>query len=375
MKKTTFFRKGLALLLVLVLILGMMPTSALAANSAIKNFYATEIFGYEGKLYVTVKDDVPMRDYPVNTGDVLEYLPKGYPIEALGMYRTNKNTKWILVDTPDHDEAWIFIDNLESHQHSFIDLGYLGYDFRFCDECGHIQATHLDSYTVDYDSAHIALAALSLAPVIGNGFDFIDGLLCLVEGDEVGALMSFSSMIPIVGYGGNAAKVADQARTLKVGAEIPVNSTNGYTILATRTAENTVEITQKPDYAKLKKQMNNRYEQTGDQRFYNYPGEQDVAGHHIVAANAPDAATARSILNKVGIGINDWENGVYLCSKSATCLGGTIHAGGHSSAYYQEVNERLLKAYNNANDANKLDAVKSALDDIARDLMSGKLEL
>jgi RHS repeat-associated protein len=67
------------------------------------------------------------------------------------------------------------------------------------------------------------------------------------------------------------------------------------------------------------------------------------AAHHIVAAAAPEAAAARSVLQRFGIGLNDPVNGVFLpASRVAPNAGAAaVHSGVHTSAYYQAVNEAL----------------------------------
>jgi hypothetical protein len=81
------------------------------------------------------------------------------------------------------------------------------------------------------------------------------------------------------------------------------------------------------------------------------------------------------ILQEVGIGINDVENGVFLCMKKSACTG-TIHSGRHSAEYYKTVNEILEKAYDSGTDiASKRSAVEKALEEIANKLREGKLSL
>lgn len=70
--------------------------------------------------------------------------------------------------------------------------------------------------------------------------------------------------------------------------------------------------------------------------------------HHIVAGKASAAAKARAVLRRFGIKINDPVNGVYLpgskAAQAAAASSATVHAGGHSSAYYEFVNEMLEAA-------------------------------
>jgi hypothetical protein len=58
-----------------------------------------------------------------------------------------------------------------------------------------------------------------------------------------------------------------------------------------------------------------------------------AAAHHLVPGGAKAAGPAREVLGKFGIGINDAANGVFL--------GGSVHSGIHTNAYYETVNELL----------------------------------
>jgi RHS repeat-associated protein len=60
------------------------------------------------------------------------------------------------------------------------------------------------------------------------------------------------------------------------------------------------------------------------------------AAHHIVAGSAQGAAAARATLQRLGIGINDAANGVFLS--------GAEHAGVHTAEYYAAVNQALSGA-------------------------------
>ncbi len=89
--------------------------------------------------------------------------------------------------------------------------------------------------------------------------------------------------------------------------------------------------------------------------------------HHIVAGGAGPAAEARTILKKFGIGINDPNNGVYLCRNTKTLCGepGAIHSKLHTKDYYNAVNNRLRLA-------NTREEAIAALRQIARELKDGK---
>lgn len=97
------------------------------------------------------------------------------------------------------------------------------------------------------------------------------------------------------------------------------------------------------------------------------PGANSAA-HHIVAVGAEAAAPARAVLEKFGVGINKAENGVFLPQAASAGTSATVHAGGHSGAYYDAVNEALAGATTR-------DEVIQVLAGIRDDLLSGKLKL
>ena len=82
----------------------------------------------------------------------------------------------------------------------------------------------------------------------------------------------------------------------------------------------------------------------------------ESAAHHIVAGSAQGAAAARATLQRLGIGINDAANGVFLR--------GAEHAGVHTAEYYGAVNRALAGATTRAE-------AERILQSIGRGLESG----
>ncbi|MEM9490683.1 MAG: AHH domain-containing protein [Myxococcota bacterium] len=68
-----------------------------------------------------------------------------------------------------------------------------------------------------------------------------------------------------------------------------------------------------------------------------------AAAHHIVAVKARRAEPARRVLQRLGIGINDAVNGVFLPATRASPnpTGAAIHSTLHTKRYYDVVNIRL----------------------------------
>jgi hypothetical protein len=90
----------------------------------------------------------------------------------------------------------------------------------------------------------------------------------------------------------------------------------------------------------------------------------NTAAHHIAAGADPRAATARGILKREGIDINDASNGVFLPvnTKNAKAPAST-HSTLHTDKYYLEVNKRLSAA--------KPGQVRVELNKIQSELLNG----
>lgn len=69
----------------------------------------------------------------------------------------------------------------------------------------------------------------------------------------------------------------------------------------------------------------------------------ETAAHHIIAGAAPAAERARAMLGRLGIGINEAANGVFLpASRTSTNVtGAAVHSTLHTNEYYARVNELL----------------------------------
>lgn len=185
-------KRMLALVLILCTITSMIvPIPAFAAEP----FSTIEVFGSKDRCYITVKENVPLRASPSNKGTVHEKLPENYPLEAEGLFHTKKGTLWLKVKS-DYDEAWMYIENVELHSCSFMNLDE--YNIKFCGVCGHIVPLTANNL-VDMEALHICLAAASFIPVIGNGFDMLDALISLAEGEYDDALVAMGAAVPIVG--------------------------------------------------------------------------------------------------------------------------------------------------------------------------------
>lgn len=100
---------------------------------------------------------------------------------------------------------------------------------------------------------------------------------------------------------------------------------------------------------------------------YKYAAEGGNAAHHIVGGGE-NSATARKVLDKYGININDPRNGILLPTAPEKLLKGTNHNGKHTDDYFDKVNRRL-------SEAKSKEQCLEILDDIKEELYKGKLAL
>ncbi|WP_164016539.1 AHH domain-containing protein [Pyxidicoccus trucidator] len=73
---------------------------------------------------------------------------------------------------------------------------------------------------------------------------------------------------------------------------------------------------------------------------------QGTDAHHIVAANAEAAGSARAVLHRFGVDIDDAANGVFLPSNSHVInpAPGSVHSTIHTNEYYSAVDFALRRA-------------------------------
>ena len=92
----------------------------------------------------------------------------------------------------------------------------------------------------------------------------------------------------------------------------------------------------------------------------------ESAAHHIVALNARGAKRSQKILARLGIGINEAANGVFLpaTKASANPTGAAVHSTLHTSAYYEKVYQALRVVKTRAD-------AESVLKGIRQDLLKG----
>lgn len=104
--------------------------------------------------------------------------------------------------------------------------------------------------------------------------------------------------------------------------------------------------------------------------FDKFAGKTGFEAHHLVGVDSrfPSSEVSQNILKKYGIDINDPMNGVLLPNNSSSLLKGTIHHGGHTKSYHDEIARRLQRATNR-------DECFQILDGIKDDLYKGRLSL
>ncbi len=94
----------------------------------------------------------------------------------------------------------------------------------------------------------------------------------------------------------------------------------------------------------------------------------NTSAHHIVGGNTPKAQRARDVLEDFDIDINSPNNGVFLANRVESPAIGALHSGGHTNAYFDKVNQRIVDAA-----AGGKIEVLNELGRIKIDLLSGAL--
>ena len=104
--------------------------------------------------------------------------------------------------------------------------------------------------------------------------------------------------------------------------------------------------------------------------FDKFAGKTSFEAHHLIGVDSrfQSSNISQGILQKFGIDINDPMNGILLPNNSNSLLKGTIHRGGHTGAYHDEVARRLQNATSKEQCLQILDGIKE-------DLYKGKLSL
>ena len=92
------------------------------------------------------------------------------------------------------------------------------------------------------------------------------------------------------------------------------------------------------------------------------------AAHHIVAGGDKRADDARKILEKWDIDVNDPSNGVFLPARKEIVSESAYHPGLHTNKYYDEINNRLIRA------SGSRESVLKELDKIRNELLAGTFE-
>lgn len=147
-----------------------------------------------------------------------------------------------------------------------------------------------------------------------------------------------------------------------VGSSKPTASVTGNSSASSgsrvaRTAASTTSTTATKSVTASRRALGRALEKAGHTR---HPG---AAAHHIVAGNAKLAAPARKTLEKVGIGINEATNGVFLPATrtSANPGGAAVHSTLHTHEYYARVTDMLRSARTRAQAEHTLSEIRQIL--------------
>jgi hypothetical protein len=220
--------------------------------------------GYEA-IYIVTTNNAPIRSTPYKTGQKLATLQEGDVLLCKGLYVNSKSNYWIKTETSDGVVGYIFTGNLTEHTShdlfSLQDVGFAGY--AFCRVCGYVKATtcpgRIDAdEDTDLLKIHVALAVLSFAPVVGNVFDVIDGLISLGEGDYFSAALSLVAAVPAVGT------IADAIKGEKISSKvIDISSDTAVLIERIDDTSDAIRISEAANSQKLARRMLKKFKETG----------------------------------------------------------------------------------------------------------------
>ncbi|WP_281309610.1 AHH domain-containing protein [Flavobacterium flavigenum] len=206
------------------------------------------------------------------------------------------------------------------------------------------------------------LDVIGLIPVIGEIPDLVNGGIYLVRGDLLNASISALAIIPI---GGQAATGSRLVIKIVDGVAVPIaKGADEVAALAARIAAET-EAVWKLSAQKLGRVPSGT---TLGENLISFGKNRPINSHahHITAGGASNvnAASARAILQREGIDINEAANGVFLPSSSKYAIDEAVpHANVHTNLYYEKVFERL--------EAAQPGKVREELQKIADELLNG----
>jgi hypothetical protein len=183
-----------------------------------------------------------------------------------------------------------------------------------------------------------------IGEIFGGGLAFTVGMAGMLGGGASSGtgVLTLPGVLAVVG---SAALVAGGVANVKVGAERlgqALSMSSGSGSSGPNAAAPTAGAVTHPSRV-----LGRSLEAAGHVR---PPG---LAAHHIVAHTARDAAPARAVLQKFGIGINEASNGVFLQQ--------SVHANLHKRAYYQAINDMLSQAATRQEALQLLDAIRQGL--------------
>lgn len=262
MKKTTFFRKGIALFLTLMMLLSVMPLSVFADSSEYTCSSYEDCSADGCTPYVIVNDNCPIREEAHNGGAIRARGTAGQMIRVSDVFYTLKLARWCRIETDDPDDPlYIHIDNCVPHTtHSYItvmdtDSGYI----EFCQVCGLAKAVAggevatcdltcvtdqvvLGSFS-EYNPSFTSIAAQMIVgeiPGVGTVADARDLVGDIAKGEPAWVIgLDLAAFLPLVGmfkYGDELGYIAKRVDA----PDIPWGKWNDYskaTINGTEYAE------------------------------------------------------------------------------------------------------------------------------------------
>ena len=160
-----YFKKTIAVFLVLIIFISMVPVYSSAATVT----------------YIEVtKDNAPIRTSSSESGSVVVKCKKNAVLASTGSVKNSKGNKWYKVSY-NGKVRYIYSGNVKSHTHKHTQYQYAGVTYKVCKNCGNIsvlkstkmkvsQASTMATYAVTAGSIAAADGPIPVGDVVGVAF-------------------------------------------------------------------------------------------------------------------------------------------------------------------------------------------------------------
>jgi RHS repeat-associated protein len=237
-----------------------------------------------------------------------------------------------------HNSPFAFSENRVLDGVELEGLEFAGFDpMKYMNDIFVGEVKHAE--TVVQENTHLALDILGCVPIIGEGFDMVNGVIYSFEGEYANAAISFASIVPFVGDAGKISKYV-----VKYGSKVD-NIVSGGKVFST--AAKAKEFTRQSVLFGYKQaeQLWDRGYLRGNLQKAGKALKGEWQAHHVIPIGfIKDNKIVQEAIDQ-GFDMNSIDNGLAISK--------TRHNGSHP-AYDRMVNSLLnknMEKYGNAKDA------------------------